>query len=172
MHDSCKQLLGQIPKNHSLSNRLRLAQRDTAYPEDWNYSTVDTSGNGVTIAGFDVALSISGKSALAGWFVATGVSAPDAAQIRWVDLTSGYAPQSLPTDYYGTPSAPLSQDKTGLLFGCEKRLCAINKADQTFTLVSTSPVDSTARAEWISLGGARYAIIGVDGKLLAFKAPK
>ncbi len=155
-----------------LRGELRLAQRDTAYPEDWNYSTVDTSGNGVTIAGFDVALAISGKSALAGWFVATGVSAPDAAQIRWVDLTSGYAPQSLPTDYYGTPSAPLSQDKTGLLFGCEKRLCAINKADQTFTLVSTSPVDSTARAEWISLGGARYAIIGVDGKLLAFKAPK
>jgi hypothetical protein len=155
-----------------LRGELRLAQRDTAYPEDWNYSTVDTSGNGVTIAGFDVALSISGKSALAGWLVATGISAPDAAQIRWVDLASGYSPQSLPTDYYGRPSAPLSQDKSGLLFGCEKRLCAINKADQTFSLVSSDVVDSTARTQWITFGAARYALLGVNGKLLAFKAPK
>jgi len=155
-----------------LRGELRLAQRDTAYPEDWNYSTVDTSGNGITIAGYDVALSINGKSALAGWLVATGISAPDAEQIRWVDLATGATPQSLPTDYYGTPSAPLAQDKAGLIFGCEKRLCAINKADQTYSLISTDPVDSSVRAEWLTFGGARYAIIGVSGKLLAFKAPK
>ena len=155
-----------------LRGELRLAQRETAYPEDWSYSTVDTSGNGVTIAGFDVALSISGKSALAGWLVATGISAPDAEQIRWVDLTSGFTPQSLPTDYYGTPSAPISQDKSGLLFSCEKRLCAINKADQTFSLVSTESVDPSARAEWITFGGSRYALLGAGGKLVAFKAPK
>ena len=155
-----------------LRGEMRLAERDSAYPEDWNYSTLDTSGNGVTIAGFDVSLSLTPKSAVVGWFTASGISAPDADQLRWLDLATPQNRQSIATVFYGTPNAPTAQDKSGIIFGCQKRLCALNKADQTISLISSEDFETQHRAEWVQIAGDRYVVAGANGKLLLFKAIK
>ncbi len=155
-----------------LRGEMRVAERDTAYPEDWTYSTIDTSGNGVTIAGFDLALELTSKSVLVNWFTASGLSAPDADQIRWVDLSNVANRESLATVFYGTPNGPTAQDKNAIIFGCQKRLCQMKKADQTISLISSQDFSDQHRAEWITVGGTKYVLTGAAGKLQLFKAPK
>jgi hypothetical protein len=156
----------------ALRGEMRVAERDTAYPEDWRYTTLDTSGNGVTIAGFDLSLELTAKSALVSWFTASGLSAPDPDQVRWVELTSAANRESLATVFYGTPNGPTAQDKNGIIFGCQKRLCQLKKADQTISLISSEDFADQHRIEWLTVGGAKYVLTGAAGKLQLFKAPK
>ncbi len=156
-----------------LRGEVRIAYRESAYPEDWQYQTLDTSGFGVAVAGFDVALYNSGKSQSASWFAST-ILPTQADQIRWIDLkniASATAPTTLSTSYYGIPSSPIALDGTGTLFGCQNRLCAENSADQTISLVSPQTLAPDTNAAWITLGTKRYAVASNANKLTLFKAP-
>ncbi len=156
----------------AIRGEVRLAYRDSAYPEDWKYSTLDSSGSGLSVAGFDVALSNNGKSQSATWFASTiNPSVPD--QIRWIDLKNaltGGSPTTVSTERFGAPNSPLALDATGTLFGCQSRLCAENGADQEITLVSTSTFSSKIDAAWITLNKLRYAVVSNGNKLTLFKA--
>ncbi len=57
-----------------------------------------------------------------------------------------------------------------MLFNCQNRLCAINNADQTVSLVTASNLSNTLGAVWITIKKVRYALVGVGGKLQQFKA--
>jgi hypothetical protein len=93
----------------------------------------------------------------------------------WADDLSDPTSQSIkvqtivPT-YFGAPTGPLSIDGKGVLFGCQNRLCAENNADQTVALVSTARFDSSARVEWLTIKGVRYALVGANGSLSILKA--
>jgi len=155
-----------------LRGEIRLAYRDSAYPEDWKYLTLDSSGTGLAVAGFDVALSNNGKGQSASWFASTiNPSIPD--QIRWIDVDSalkGFAPTSLSTERFGSPTSPLALDNTGAIFGCQGRLCAENLADQNITLISGENFSSKLDTGWITLNKIRYAVISKDNKLTLFKS--
>ena len=155
-----------------LRGEVRIAYRDSAYPEDWQYQTLDTSGFGIAVAGFDVALYNSGKSQSATWLASTILpTQPD--QIRWLDLKNlgtSTTPTSLSTPSYGIPQAPIALDNKGTLFSCQSRLCAENSADQTISLVSGAPVADGTNTAWITLGSVRYAVISSAGKLTLYKA--
>jgi len=154
-----------------IRGEIRLAYRDSAYPEDWKYNTLDSSGAGLAVAGFDVSLSNNGKSQSASWLASTiSPSVPD--QIRWTDLNSalqGLAPSTLSTERFGAPTSPLALDATGTIFGCQGRLCAENLADKNISLISGETFTGKFDASWITLNKVRYAVLGKDNKLTLLK---
>jgi len=153
---------------------VRVAYRDSAYPEDWQYQVIDDSSNGISVAGFDVAMQVIGKKLTMTWLDST-ISPTKPSQVLWADDVSDPTSQSIkvqtivPT-YFGAPTGPLSIDSKGVLFGCQNRLCAENNVDQTVTLVSTARFDSSSRVEWLTIKGVRYALVGANGTLSILKA--
>ena len=157
-------------KKQAIAGAVRLATRSSAYPEDWIYSTLDTNGGDVAVAGYDVALAVNGKDVSGTWMAASGVSLPNPNQLRWMDISNNGPVIAASTDIYGTPNAPLNTDGAHALFNCLNRLCAINQSDQTVALVTTSNLSSSLGTAWITVKGVRYALVGVGGKLQLFKA--
>ena len=148
---------------------IRLATRSTIYPEDWVYSTPDPAGNGTTIAGFDVALTQNKGVINASWLASTGLSLPNADQIRWATLTSAPVVSNTPSDFFGTPGPALATDGNRILVTCQNRLCAVNSATKGISLVSGLDFSNSKRYEWITIAGQQYALAGVNGALRVFK---
>ena len=155
----------------ALRGEIREASRTTAYPEDWIYNTVQGVGGAVAVAGFDVSTLVQGKTIYASWLNASGISIPNPSQVAWSSITTNATPTSIGTDYFGTPKAPISMGDKAILFNCAGRLCAINRTDQTISLVSAGNFDNSARSEWITINKVRYALASYQGKLTLFKQP-
>ena len=68
-------------------------------------------------------------------------------------------------------SAPVSIGDKFILFNCAARLCAVNRASQTISIVSSKNFDNSARSEWITLNKVRYAVAASEGKLTLFRQP-
>ncbi len=148
---------------------IRFATRQTAYPEDWVYSTTDPAGGATTIAGYDIAITAN-KGVISGaWLASSGISLPKADQVRWATLTGTTLVANAPSDNFGTPSAAIATDGTKILYNCQDRLCAMNTTDKSISLVSTLDFSNTARFDWITLNNQKYAIAGVNGALRLFK---
>lgn len=152
-----------------LRGELRMATRSTAYPEDWVHSTLDASQNAIALTGISISLYQVGSTIYAGWLAGSGISVPAADQVRWSVLGSNTEPQSATTELFGAPQGPTTLDSNRMIFGCGNRLCSINKTDRVIRLVTTSLVKDAVRAAWITFGGAKYAVLGVNGKLMAYK---
>ena len=155
----------------ALRGEVRLASRSTVYPEDWKYDTIQSVGGSVAVAGFDVSLLIQGKTLYTSWLNASGISVPSANQISWSEVNPISDPITAGTDYFGIPNAPISLGDRSILFKCANRLCALNKTDQSISLVSGGNFDNSARSEWIIINKVRYALTSYSGKLTLFKQP-
>jgi hypothetical protein len=70
---------------------------------------------------------------------------------------------------YGIPNSPMAIDESSLLFGCELRLCALNRSNKSISLVSRNQMTVGAKSSWITINKTRYALAGVSGKLTLFK---
>lgn len=153
---------------------MRTATRNTIYPEDWVYSTIDTPDDGIQVTGYDVAANSTSKGINAGWFTATGISLPNPNGIRFralkdsSNISASFDPAKMP-NFAGAPSAPIAIDNTALLFGCQKRLCMLNKFDQVIKLVTDQSLIENSRADWLTIGKTRYAVVGASGQLKLFK---
>ena len=147
---------------------VRQAVRSTIYPEDWKYSSIQPSANGVAVAGFAVSSAVAANKVVNAWLAASAVAIPDADQVQWNTSTGEI--KSVTPDAFGTPSLPLTTNGSSILFGCNLRLCAINTSDQTISLVSGGDFSSTSEVAWITILGKRYALAGVAGKLSLFKS--
>ena len=156
----------------AIRGEVRLAYRDSPYPEDWVYKTIDSSGSGLAVAGFDVAITNGGKGPIATWLASTiNPSVPD--QIRQIDIRSalqGLFPTTISPDNFGAPTAPLSIDENGILFSCQSRVCAQRSDDQRISLVSGSAISIKSDVAWVVLGKVRYAVMSNSNKLTLFKA--
>ena len=167
LYDSILQVNQQ---KQALQGEVRLATRTSAYAEDWKYSVLDSYGGEVAVAGYDVALDNVGRDVSGVWMAASGIAIPNPNQLRLMDITNNGPVISASTDIYGTPSAPLNTDGSHTLFNCQNRLCAINNSAQTVSLVTTSSMENSLGAFWITINRVRYALVGVGGKLQLFKA--
>ena len=154
----------------AIQGEVRLARRSSAYPEDWQYSVLDTPSAEIAVAGYDVGISNQNSTIVANWLAADALTIPNPNQLRWVDITNEGSVNSSSTNIYGTPSAPLASDGQRLLFNCQSRLCAFNSLDQTVSLVTSGDVSETESASWIVLKKIRYALVGISGKLLLFRS--
>ena len=159
-----------VNKDHqALRGEVRLAYRDSIYPEDWKYQVVQGSTATSVVAGFDLNLFQLNKTIYGTWLAASGISLPSANQVQWSQLTNISAPGLKSTDLFGTPGSPIAIDDKQITFGCQSRLCVISKSDQVIHLVSTSNFDSAARAEWISVNGVKNILVASGGKLTLFR---
>jgi hypothetical protein len=60
-------------------------------------------------------------------------------------------------------------DDRTIMFGCQLRLCALNQANRSVSLISNGTVQEGSLSSWITLNKIRYAVAGVSGKLTLFK---
>jgi hypothetical protein len=150
---------------------IRIASRDSAFAEDWQYQTVQPSTGNTVVAGYDLAATLVSKVIYTGWLGASGISLPNPDQIQWSRMDSVAPPSTSKTDYFGTPGGPIAVDNTSIIFGCQDRLCIYNKNDKTIELISSSSVKGAKSATWITLNKVKYALAASDGKLTLFRKP-
>jgi hypothetical protein len=149
-------------------SEIRYATRSSALVEDWTYKTLDVPGNGVSVAGYDVSIFNGARGVNTGWFTGTGASFPNPDQIRYQLLGASSFTDASSTEF-GIPNSPIVMDDRSLIFGCQLRLCVLNRADQSVRLVSNGQLQEGSLSSWITLNKIRYAVAGVSGKLTLFK---
>ena len=149
-------------------SEMRYATRSSAFVEDWTYKTLDIPGNGVSVAGYDVAIFNGARGINTGWFTGTGASFPNPDQVRY-QLFGATSFTDAKSVEYGVPNSPIVMDDRTIMFGCQRRLCALNQANRSVSLISNGTVQEGSLSSWITLNKIRYAVAGVSGKLTLFK---
>ncbi len=157
-------------RKSAIEGEVRLATRASAYPEDWKYQSLDTAGGGIAVAGYDVSLSSTKGQMSAAWLGSNSLTLPNPSVLRYIDLTHNGAVTQQDTSLYGKPLAPLATDGQNILFNCQERLCSFNSTTQMSSLISSSDFSNSQNVQWLTLGGIRYALVGVDGALKLFKS--
>ncbi|MEY2723466.1 MAG: hypothetical protein RIR93_282, partial [Actinomycetota bacterium] len=135
---------------------IRYASRSTTSTLDWEFKTLDIPSDRIYAAGFDVAIFNSLKGVELGWFAAGGALFPNPDLIKFQGAKSESA-DSFTSELFGTPNSPISIDEKLILFGCELRLCAINKSNKSIALVSKGLIQKDSKAELLVLNKIRYA---------------
>ena len=148
---------------------IRLARRNSVFPEDWQYSTLDGPDNGVAVAGYRVALAQSGKKVAAAWLSANGNRLPNPDQIRFLVIDQDETPGSRDVDIYGTPGSPLFIDDKGIVFGCERRLCAASNTATNSKLMNGAILDGVKDGAIVTINKVRYAVTSINKKLVLVK---
>ena len=150
---------------------IRIASRESAFAEDWNYQSVQQSSGNTVVAGYDLAATQISKVTYLGWLGASGISLPKPDQIQWSKTDPAAPPSSSKTDYFGTPSGPIAVDNAAVIFGCQDRLCTYNKNDQTIDLISNTSTKDAKSATWITINKVKFALVASAGKLALFRKP-
>ena len=149
-------------------SEMRYATRSSTFVEDWTYKTLDVPGSGVSVAGYDVAIFNGARGINTGWFTGTGASFPNPDQVRY-QLFGATSFTDAKSVEYGVPNSPIVMDDRTIMFGCQLRLCALNQANRSVSLISNGTVQEGSLSSWITLNKIRYAVAGVSGKLTLFK---
>ncbi|NBU93004.1 MAG: fibronectin type III domain-containing protein [Actinobacteria bacterium] len=147
---------------------IRYATRSSGLVEDWVYDTLDTPAPGVSVAGYDVSIFNGARGVTSGWFTGSGISFPNPNQLR-TNLIGSDTLNSFSSGNYGIPNSPIAIDDKSVLFGCELRLCSLNKSDKAISLVSKNQLVEGGKTVWVTINKTRYALAGVSGKLTLFK---
>ena len=155
--------------NVATQGEVRLASRDSIFPEDWIYQTLDGPANGVAVAGYEVSLSIYKKKIAASWLSAASNQLPYPDQILFQILNEDELPTKLETGSLGRAGAPFLIDTKGLYFGCEKRLCAIDAYGVSRKLLSGSTLANVKTISAFNQNNNRFLAVSLDKKLVAFR---
>lgn len=156
-------------KKEATSGAIRLATRTEIDPNKWVYRTIEESSESLAMTGYDVALSVTAKSAFAVWLGASSLSIPKPNQIRTASLLGTLNVKTFDTAKYGTPNRWLRTNGTAALFNCEDRLCSIDFATKKINLITDSTVANGVSGRWITFGGKSAVVAHVDGNLALVK---
>jgi hypothetical protein len=157
-------------RKEATSGAIRVAERNGLAPTAWRYSTLDSSGGPIAVVGYDIALQKGARGILATWLTSSTLTLPKAEQIRWAYLSAPTVIKTLPTNGYGTPSKFLSSDGSTTIFNCQERLCAVDIAKSTISLVTKEQNPDGFDSAWIVLNKIRYLISGINNQLLLLRA--
>jgi len=157
------------------SGEIRLATRTTLDPGAWKYRTLESPKADASILGYDVAIVKGASGILASWFSATALSMPDPTSVRTLNVSKSSGVLVTSTSSFGTPNKLLSSDSKTLLFNCLGRLCAIDYAkfargQSAIALASSVQSAEPIASAWIVLNKVRYAVAGINGKVVLLKA--
>lgn len=153
----------------AIQGEVRLAKRSSIYTEDWSYQNLEVTGDLVAVPGYDISIAASKSKVFGSWLASTPLTRPKPDRIKSrvvsaLDSTiAGFA------DQHGFMSGPMAEDVNSSLFGCEMRLCVMDKKSQQVRLVVDQEIPKGAVANWIRIGKIRYAIVGANGKLTLFR---
>ena len=157
-------------RKEATSGAIRVAQRNGLSPTAWRYTTLDSSGGPIAVVGYDVALQKGARGILATWLTSSTLTLPKAELIRWTYLSAPTDFKTLPTSGYGTPSKFLSSDGSTTIFNCQERLCAVDIAKSSISLVTKEQNSDGFDSAWIVLNKVRYLISGINNQLLLLRA--
>ena len=147
---------------------VRYASRSSGLVEDWVFQTLDTPGDGVSVAGYDVSIFNSVRGVIAAWYTGSGLTYPNPNQLRTKVVTASSS-TTFTSGNFGIPNSSMAIDDRSVLIGCELRLCEVNRANKSISLVSRNQLARDAASSWITLNKIRYALAGVSGKLTLFR---
>lgn len=165
-------ILTMNQNKEATQGEMRLATRESIFPEDWSYENLDLTGGATAVPGYDIALGLGGSkgtTVYAAWFSSSGLSLPNPDRIKWVNLANTSEVVSATPGNYGTPSSPLAIDEKGILFGCQLRLCSMVRDSQTAHLAESQTINGKSQSAWIVIDKIRYALTSVGGKLSLLK---
>lgn len=151
-------------------SEVRYATRASAFVEDWTYKTLDVPGEGVSAAGYDVAIFNGARGINVAWLTGSGVSFPNPNQLRYQTFPI-LKSSDVTTTSFGTPNFALTVDEKTIMFGCQERLCSLNKSSGAVTLISKAIIQKGGQSSWLNLNKIKYAVAGVSGRLTLFRAP-
>ena len=157
------------------SGEIRLATRTSFDPGAWQYKTLESPTADATVLGYDVEIAKTAKGIMASWFSATALSMPDPTLVRTLNLSTASGVSITSTSNYGTPNELTSSDSKTLVFNCLGRLCAIDyakfsKGQSAIALASSWQSAEPIASAWIVLNKVRYAVAGINGKVVLLKA--
>ena len=157
------------------SGEIRLATRTSFDPGAWQYRTLETPTADAPVLGYDVEIVKGANGILASWFSATAISRPDPTLLSTLNVSKPLGTLVTSTSNYGTPNKLLSSDSKTLLFNCLGRLCAIDyakfsKGQSAISLASSWQSTEPIASAWIILNKVRYAVAGINGKVVLLKA--
>lgn len=159
-------------QKQATAGEVRLATR-TGISPIWAYRTLDSSGGGVAVAGYDLSLNKTIDGVIATWLTSSGVSLPKTTQIRWANLTSRALPVTITSETFGLPTAPLSIDNRTIAFGCQQRICTTElkpvTAKTSISLISNYQNPTAIDSDWVTVDKVRYVVASVAGKLSLLK---
>jgi hypothetical protein len=155
--------------NVATQGEVRLAKRNSIFPEDWRYSTLDGPDNGVAVAGYDVSISNSGNRIAAAWLAASGIRLPNADEVRFLIVDEDEFPSRLSPEKHGTPGSPLLIDNKGLLFGCQERLCSVSSYSLTPRLSNGTTLNNVKDGAIVTVDKVRHAVTSISKKLVLIK---
>jgi len=156
-------------RKEATSGAIRVAKRTGLAASSWRYQTLDTSGDAISVVGYDVAIHKGARGIIATWLTSSILTLPKAEQIRWAYLSAPNVFTTLPPTNYGTPSKFLSSDGTTTAFNCQERLCAIDISKKTISLVSKEQSSDGIDSTWIVLNKVRNLIAGVGSQLISLR---
>ena len=157
------------------SGEIRLATRTTLDPGAWQYRTLESPKADATVLGYDVEITKTTNGIMASWFSATALSIPDPTLVRTLNVSKSSAVSTTSTANYGTPAKLMSSDAKTLMFNCLGRLCALDyakfsKGQSAISLASSWQSTEPIASAWITLNKIRYAVAGINGKVVLLKA--
>lgn len=157
------------------SGEIRLATRTRFDPGAWQFRTLESPKADASILGYDVEIVKSAKGIMASWFSATTLSMPDPTLVRTLNISNSSAVLITSSSNFGTPNKLLSSDSKTLMFNCLGRLCALDYAkfsrgQSAISLASSWQSTEPIASAWITLNKVRYAVAGINGKVVLLKA--
>ena len=157
------------------SGEIRLATRTSFDPGAWQYRTLESPKADASILGYDVEIVKSAKGIIASWFSATALSMPDPTLVRTLNISNSSTVQITSSSNFGTANKLMSSDSKTLMFNCLGRLCAIDyakfsKGQTAISLASSWQSVEPIASAWITLNKVRYAVAGINGKVVLLKA--
>ena len=157
------------------SGEIRLATRTSMDPEAWKYRTLESPKADAAILGYDVEIVKSSSGIFASWYSATALSMPNPTSVRTLNISKSSSVLIASPSNFGTPNKLLSSDSKTLLFNCLGRLCAIDyakfsKGQSAIALASSWQSTEPIASAWILLNKVRYAVAGINGKVVLLKA--
>jgi hypothetical protein len=121
------------------------------------------------MTGYDVALSVTTKGAVAMWLSASSITIPKPDQIRTAVIASKLTVKTLGTSNFGTPNRWLRTNGSLALFNCEDRLCVIDFATKKVSLITGSAAVNGVSGKWVTIDGKSVVVAHVDGNLALAK---
>ena len=157
------------------SGEIRLATRTSFDPGAWQFRTLESPKADASILGYDVEIVKSAKGIIASWFSATALSMPDPTLVRTLNISNSSSVQVTSSSNFGTANKLMSSDSKTLMFNCLGRLCAIDyakfsKGQTAISLASSWQSVEPIASAWITLNKVRYAVAGINGKVVLLKA--
>jgi hypothetical protein len=152
-------------KKEATSGAIRLATRTEIDPTKWIYRTLEESSDSLAMTGYDVALSVTNKGAIAMWLGASSITIPKPNQIRTAVIASKLSVKTFDTSKFGTPNRWIRTNGSSALFNCEDRLCSIDFATKKISLITGSSAINGVSGRWLTIAGKSVIVAHMDGNL-------